>query len=198
MFTSISEDNSGKYVCKAITSEGPLETSALLNVEPAKRKRKHLPKNLTHINDNKNNHESKIHRATLSNHHPKIYEKYKNPHNRLNKERLHYVLVNSKHIPQKPYQSLRKQELRKQRQRFAEARRQHHRILRENLERQKAAKTKGMPKIEEFHYVNHHKAIVSKNNDKKYQKLNYHHYDINTGNEKPEKTSIFRKWLASN
>lgn len=48
MFTSISTENTGKYRCRAHTSEGILETSALLNVESdeeteaEKRKRKHL------------------------------------------------------------------------------------------------------------------------------------------------------------
>lgn len=53
MFTSIREDNSGTYKCKAITSEGELETTAVLNVAGGggeednavteeKRKRKHL------------------------------------------------------------------------------------------------------------------------------------------------------------
>lgn len=38
----MTEENNGKYICKATTSEGPLETSAYLAVEPAKRKRKDL------------------------------------------------------------------------------------------------------------------------------------------------------------
>ncbi|CAK5087713.1 unnamed protein product [Meloidogyne enterolobii] len=48
LFTSISSENTGKYRCRAHTSEGILETSALLNVEndeeteAEKRRRKHL------------------------------------------------------------------------------------------------------------------------------------------------------------
>ncbi|KAI1728541.1 immunoglobulin domain-containing protein [Ditylenchus destructor] len=43
IFTEISEENTGKYLCTASTSEGQLIASALLNVEPSKRKRKDLP-----------------------------------------------------------------------------------------------------------------------------------------------------------
>lgn len=42
LFTSVTEENNGKYRCRAITSEGPLETSAYLSVEATKRKRKDL------------------------------------------------------------------------------------------------------------------------------------------------------------
>lgn len=48
----MTEKNNGKYICKAITSEGPLETSAYLAVEPAKRKRKDL--NPTPFTNNNN------------------------------------------------------------------------------------------------------------------------------------------------
>ncbi|KAI1726706.1 immunoglobulin domain-containing protein [Ditylenchus destructor] len=37
IFTEISEENTGKYLCTASTSEGQLVASALLNVEPSKR-----------------------------------------------------------------------------------------------------------------------------------------------------------------
>lgn len=199
LFTSISEENSGKYVCKAITSEGPLETSALLNVESAKRKRKHLPKllNYKYINDNENNHKFKIFKTSLRKHYNSNIP-YKNEHKKtfkkFNKTRFHYALVNKTKNFQKPHQILRGQALRRQREKIAEARRQRHRILRENLLRQKANESL---KTENIYLINHHKGIASKNNNEKKQKMNYHYYDIDIGNHKPEKMSIFGKWFAS-
>ncbi|KAI6183631.1 hypothetical protein M3Y97_00509100 [Aphelenchoides bicaudatus] len=49
LFTSVNEDNAGKYQCRAHIQGGFLDTSALLSVEPAKRKRKHTS-NLTKRN----------------------------------------------------------------------------------------------------------------------------------------------------
>lgn len=184
-----------------------METSALLNVEPAKRKRKHLPKSLSYKYYNENNHEPKIHKAVLSkHHHSKLpYEKnhkgeHRNGHRRNDLERkahMYHLLANGTNIIKQPQRSLRGQEIRRQRQRIVEARRQRHRILRENLKRQKAAKAGETIKIEELSYVNHHKAVVPKNSNEKQQKMNYHHYDINTGDEKPEKISVFGSWFTS-
>jgi hypothetical protein len=41
LFTAVNEENAGKYQCRAHIAGGFLDTSALLSVEPAKRKRKH-------------------------------------------------------------------------------------------------------------------------------------------------------------
>ena len=65
LFNQISVENTGKYRCRAHTSEGPLETSALLNVESdeeteaEKRRRKHLgrPKVTTTTMANNNDEE---------------------------------------------------------------------------------------------------------------------------------------------
>ncbi|CAD5212708.1 unnamed protein product [Bursaphelenchus okinawaensis] len=42
LFTSVTADDAGKYQCRAYITGGFLDTSALLSVEPAKRKRKRL------------------------------------------------------------------------------------------------------------------------------------------------------------
>lgn len=65
----MTEDDTGKYECKAHTTEGTLVTSAIINVGSSKRKRKYRRNRRRHHRRHNKNDESNIVRHRARKHH---------------------------------------------------------------------------------------------------------------------------------
>ena len=89
----MTEENSGKYKCRAVTKDGPLETTAIIYVGNAKRKRKHLHSRNTNSrlntqNRRHNNHVFEQYETTASR---RLHRSHKNEHkHKKDKEKNHH------------------------------------------------------------------------------------------------------------